>query len=97
MSDVLEAGLETSELQAVKDLKLGFRSRKAWAKIVVKAEQHGISEKQFREFIQNGGLFANDANRKLLADSLGFDWEGASEFFATIAPIIMEMMAACAV
>jgi hypothetical protein len=97
MSELKEGleSLDAGELQGVKDLKLGFRARKTWAKILVSASKHGLLEHQVRGFINGGGLFANDADRKTLATSLGFDWEGAAQFFATIAPIIMEMMAAC--
>ncbi|WP_321377054.1 hypothetical protein [Trichococcus shcherbakoviae] len=97
MSAEIQEGLETSELQAVRDLKRGFRVRKAWSKILVKATENNLNETQVRGFINGGGLFAADADRKLLATSLGFDWEGAATFFATIAPIIVEMMAACGV
>ncbi len=91
MSDALEVG----ETQAIKDLKSGIRVRKAWKKIVKAGEKSGLSEDQIRGFVNADGLFANDSDRKVLAQNLGFDWEGAAEFFATIAPIIIEMMAAC--
>ena len=93
MSEVLEAG----EMQAVRDLKAGIRIRKGWAKILVTAKKNGLTEDQVRGFVAQNGLFSSDATRKNIATSLGFDREGAADFFATIAPIIMEMMAACAV
>jgi hypothetical protein len=88
-------GLESGELRAVMDLKLGIRARKAWAKILVKGRDAGLTEIQIRGFVTAGGLFVVDVRRQEIAADLGFDWEGAASFFETIAPIIIEMMAAC--
>ena len=93
MSEVLEA----SDGRAIKDLRIGIRARKAWVKIIKAGASDNLTEDQIRGFVNAGGLFAKDEDRKALADNLGFDWEGAANFFATIAPIIMEMMAACAI
>jgi hypothetical protein len=95
MSEEMELG--SGEVQAVRDLKLGIRARRTWSKILAVATQHGLSETQVRGFVTGGGLFATDDARKSLTTSLDFDWDSAAEFFATIAPIIMEMMASCGV
>jgi hypothetical protein len=72
-----------------------MRVRRKWAQIVESSEAAGYTEAQIRGFVDGGGLFATDEKRKTLATALGFDWEGAASFFETIAPIIIEMMAAC--
>lgn len=83
------------EVQASRDRSLGLRIRHRWKEIMVHARRFGLTEDQVRGFVQNHGLFASDEKRRELAASLGFDWEGAAEFFETIAPIIIEMMASC--
>jgi len=98
MSENCDCPQEERDGDGVKrDRDLGLRVRRRWAEILVEAERAGLTEDQVRGFVNGKGLFANDANRAALATSLGFDWEGAADFFATIAPIIMEMMAACGV
>lgn len=87
-ADILSPGARS-------DLRLGGRTRRGWKKIKDQAEAAGYTEMQVRGFVNGNGLFASDADRRALATSLGFDWESAAEFFATIAPIIMEMFAAC--
>ncbi len=79
------------------DRLLGRRVRLRWSVLVYRAERAGLSESQVREFVAGGGLFASDGERQALAASLGFDWEAAAAFFAEIAPIIIEMIAACGV
>jgi hypothetical protein len=80
---------------AERDRKLGSRVGRKWRAILKKAKVAGYSEDQVRGFVKEGGLLATDAQRKKIAAGLGFDWEGAAEFFSTIMPIIMEMMASC--
>ena len=75
--------------------KLGRRVWLRWNLILERAEASGLTEEQVRKFVNGGGLFADDATRRTLAASLGFDWEAAADFFAEIAPIIIEMFAAC--
>ena len=84
-----------SDLQSVRDLKLGVRTRHAWARIKVTAQDNGISDSQLRGFIDAGGFQGNDARRKELADGLGIDWAGFTAFIVAIAPIIEQMMAGC--
>lgn len=88
MSSAVEARKE-------RDRKLGSRIRTRWNKIITQAKAAGLSESQVRGFVVGGGLTADTAGRKKLAKGLGFDWEGAAQFFVTIMPIIEEMMAAC--
>jgi len=86
----------TKQSAVERDIKLGRKTRSKWRKILRLGKEYGIDESQIRGYVAGGGLHITDAARKKLAKSLGFDWEGAAEFFATIAPIIIEMMAACA-
>lgn len=88
--------LEAGELQAVRDLKLGIRARRNWAKVVAVGEKCGLTNEQVRGFVTQGGFIKSDADRKALADGLNIDWEGLTEFMEALAPIIIEMMAACA-
>jgi hypothetical protein len=87
--------LELGEIQAVSDLKLGVRSRRGWAKSIVLAKQHGISEQQWRGFVTGGGLNGTDDTKKTLAATLGIDWNNLLAFLQALAPIIIQMMAAC--
>jgi len=89
--DTVTAVAERSESDRV----LGRRVRLRWNVLVYKADRAGLDEDQLRGFIDAGGLVASDEQRKAIALSLGFDWEAAAAFFAEIAPIIIEMFAAC--
>ncbi len=80
---------------AERDRKLGARVGRKWRTILKNAKAAGYSEDQIRGFIRKGGLVATDSARKSICKSLGFDWEGAAEFFTTILPLIEAMMAGC--
>lgn len=95
MSEPVEAVESGEVLEVAKDLKVGRRNRRAWRRLLAEAAARGYSESQVRGFVTAGGLFADDAARKEIAGTLGFDWEGAAEFFAAITPMIIEMMGAC--
>lgn len=87
----------SDELQATRNRKLGLRVRRRWGMILVYGERYGLSDEQIRGAVEANWLGADDAKRKQIAASLGFDWEGAADFFAEVAPIIIEMMAACGI
>lgn len=79
-----------------RDQKLGGRIRRKWNVILKEGKVFDLNADQIRGAVRDGWLTGNTAERKAIAKDLGFDWEAAAEFFETIIPIIIEMMAACA-
>lgn len=88
--------LDASESLSVRDLKLGIRSRKAWGRIVTVFENEDISEGKVRQALSEGYLAVGDAGKAVIAEKVGFDPNAWADAFIKIAPIIMQMMAACA-
>jgi hypothetical protein len=88
--------VESAEvIQATRDRRLGVRCRAAWGRIELEAGTYNLEPDQVRGFIASGAMAGDDAARKAAAAELGFDWESAAGFFAKIAPIVAEMIAAC--
>jgi hypothetical protein len=76
----------------------GIRLRRFNAKFDALAKRHGVDPDAARAFAASSVTDAcrTDLDRKAVADSLGIDWEGLTEFMEALAPIILEFMAACA-
>lgn len=98
---------------ADKDRQNGFRLRRFNANFNGLADKNGIDATAAREFIQQVGLPPfnatepaaikasvstwMDASKKEIAEALGIDWEGLTDFMEALAPLILEFMAACGV
>jgi hypothetical protein len=93
--DVLESG--ESVLQIGRDIEAGRRNRKFRAKFRVLAGQKNIDADAAWDYLGQvlTGACNTELDKKVLAGELGIDWAGLTEFMEALAPIILEMMAAC--
>lgn len=79
-----------------RDKENGLRLRRFNARFDVLAKRHGIDPEAARAYLASNVTGAcSEVDRRAMAETLGIDWEGLTQFIEALAPIIMQFMAAC--
>jgi len=81
---------------SLRDKENGLRLRRFNAKFDVLARRHGVDPEAARAYLaSNVAAACSEVDRRAMAETLGIDWEGLTQFIEALAPIIMQFMAAC--